>query len=512
MDEKHLENTKRIAKNTLMLYVRMLFSMLVSLYTSRVVLNTLGVEDFGIYNVVGGIASMMTFLSVSMSGATSRFFAFELGTKNIKGLSEAFSSSMIMYLGLSLIVLIIAETLGLWFLETKLVIPEERMSVARIVYQVSVFSTIIGFTQVPYDASIIAHEKMGVYAYIGILATILRLVVAFLITLGGFDKLLLYAVLSFVTSIIVMSIYRGYCLYHFSEVHFYFKLNKNILKPMLTFSAYDLYGNASVMMRTQGVNMLLNMFFGPIVNAAAAVATQVQNAVMSFAGNVITSVRPQIIKYYATGEYDTMLYLVNSSAKFTCLLLTIISIPVMIEIDFILKLWLGNIPDWTPIFCFYVLLFNFFVNMSQILVTAIHATGNIKRPSFINGTLYLLVVPLSYMAFKLGQDAWISYLLNVLAVILGVLSNAWTINLYLGRNFFKNFICETLLKCILVFLMTYIVAYIVHDIMSYGFMRVLAVFAVVCLATVFLGFSVVLTTAERKWVINQIKSKVCRKI
>ena len=327
----HTENTKRIAKNTLMLYVRMLFGMLVSLYTSRVILNTLGVEDFGINNVVGGVVGMLGFLTASMSGATSRFLTYELGRGDLVRLKETFSSALIIHIGIALVVFVIAETAGLWFFENKLVIPESRMTAAHVVYQLSILSTMLGITQVPYNATIIAHEKMNVYAYVEILNVCLRLLIVYLLVIGDFDKLILYSILTFSVSVLIMSIYWVYCIRHYEETKFHFIWKKDILKPMLSFSGWDLYGNASVTARTQGVSMLLNMFFGPLMNAAAGIATQVQNAVMAFAGNFIVAVRPQIVKQYAAGEYESMFKLLKEAIVLCFTLLSLLSVPLMCE-------------------------------------------------------------------------------------------------------------------------------------------------------------------------------------
>ena len=511
MEQNHSENTKRIAKNTLMLYGRMLFSMFVSLYTSRVVLATLGVEDFGISNAVGGVIAMLGFLNDSMSGATSRFLTYELGKGNGSKLKETFSTAVIIHIGIALFIFVFGETIGLWFLENKLVIPESRMAAARIVYQTTIIGTMLGIMQTPYNATIIAHEKMSVYAYVGILNVFLRLVIVYLLVIGDFDKLILYSFLQLSVSIIIIMIYRIYCKTHFSETSFSFVWKKDLLKPMLSFSGWDLYGNLSVIARTQGVSILLNMFFGPIANAAAGIAAQVQGAVMSFAGNIVTAVRPQLVKYYATDEYQPMFELLSNSIKLSFILLSILTIPIITEINYILKLWLGNVPQNAAVFCAFTLLFNLFANTSLLFASIIHATGRVKRISLINGTLYLLVIPVTYIAFKNSDIIWLPYLFNVIAVFCGMLSNAWTIHLYIQDFNFKRFILKDLLSCLLAFILVFALVSFISSFISPGFLRLMLTGVLSSILLIALAYQFLLSPDYRARLLNSIRNKVCQR-
>ena len=289
-----------------MLYIRMFISMIVGLYTSRIVLNVLGVEDYGIYGVVGGVVGMMSFLNASMSGATSRFLTFELGRGDNKRLADTFSSALIVHMGIALIVFVISETAGLWFMTHKLVIPVARISAAHWVFQLSIVSSMIGITQVPYNASIIAHEKMDVYAYVEILNVSLKLLIVYLLVISSFDKLILYAFLMFGVSVTIMMVYRVYCIRHFEESHFHWVWNKAIFKPLLSFSGWDLYGNACVSARFQGQAFLINMFHGLVYNAASSIATTVYGAIQGLSFNVMQAYRPQIIKQYSICNYSLM--------------------------------------------------------------------------------------------------------------------------------------------------------------------------------------------------------------
>lgn len=505
------ENNKRIAKNTALLYIRMAFSMIVSLYTSRVVLSTLGVEDFGIYGVVGGIVTLFDFLNASMSGCTSRFLTFELGKNDWKNLCDTFSTAMFVHITIALLVLIVAEPVGIWFMHAKMQVPPERMYAAQIVFHLSVLSMMINVTQVAYNASIISHERMDVYAYVEMANVVLRLLIVYLLQIGNFDKLILYAVLVFIVGLSTATFYRVYCARNFAECHVHRTWRPDIFKRMLAFSGWDLYGNLSVTMRTQGVNMLLNMFFGPVMNAAASIATQVQGAVMAFAQNVTTAVRPQIIKRYATGEMESMVSLVRNAVKLNFLVILLITTPLITELHYVLFLWLGQVPSNAVAFCSFTLLFNFFSNLSFLLVTGIHATGKIFRPSFINGTLYLLVVPISYLSFKLGGAAWTSYLFNVLAVFIGTLSNAYTLDLHIKEFPFGKFVMKDLCPCLLFMVVVFVLSFSVRYMMPECFLRLMIVCVVSTSVILFVGYKCILPIGIRKEIIEKVKYKIWKR-
>ena len=511
--QDHSENTKRIAKNTLMLYGRMLFSMVVSLYTSRVVLGALGVEDYGIYNVVGGIVAMLDFLNGSMSGATSRFMTFELGRGELNRQKDTFASAMIIHVGIALFVLFFAETIGLWFLENKLVIPDNRMVAARVVYQLSIVSAVLAITQVPYNACLTAHEKFDVYAYFSIIGITLRLLIVFLLRIGNFDKLIQYSVLSVCVSFTMICVYRVYCIKHFEEARFTFVWKKDILKPMLGFSGWDLFGNLSVMARTTGVNMLMNIFHGPLFNAAVGIATQVQGAISNLANNIVTASRPQIIKQYASDNIDEMFGIVITMTKLAFVLLAVFTIPIISEIDFILQLWLGNnVPEYAGVFCIYTLLFNFFANMSVMMGAVIHATGRIKRISLINGLLYISVLPVTYVAYKCEVPSYFPFIYNVVAVILGTISNAWTVKLYIPSFKFMKYLVNVLLKCILILGMGIFLVDLLFAEISGEWLRFLikGLFSTVYICLT--GYYILLSKKQRGAVVNIIRSKLGKKV
>lgn len=407
-------SNKRIAKNTLMLYIRMLLSMLVGLYTSRVVLQTLGVEDYGIYGVVGGVVSMMGFLNSSMSGATSRFLTVAIGKGEEENTAKIFSSALIVHICIALIVLFVSETIGLWFFYNKLVIPESRMSAAFWVYQGSIFSAILSITQVPYNASIIAHEKMDVYAYVELLNVFLKLGIVYLLLFLPFDKLLIYAGLVLLVSFIVLMTYRVYCLTHFTECRFRWVKDKSIFRSLMSFSGLDLFGNICVTFRNQGTTLLLNMFFGPIVNAGANIANVIIGTVSSLSGNVTTAFRPPIMKQYAVGNIEAMTTMMNRSLSLTSLLLSLMAFPILAEMEYVLFLWLGEIPPYAVTIS-KLAVFNCLVGgINGVILAPIHATGDIKALSIWGGSLYLLNLVIDYICLRFFHiDPYTVFFLNV---------------------------------------------------------------------------------------------------
>ena len=394
-----MTDNKRIAKNTLMLYIRMLLSVVVSFYTSRVVLEVLGVEDYGLYGLVGGVVSMFSFLNSTMAGATSRFLTFEMGRGNENRLKATFSSALIIHIGIALVVLLLSETLGQWFLNNKLVIPEGRMYAAHWLLQLSILGMVVSFTQVPYNAAIIAHEKMDVYAYVELLHVFLKLGIVYLLSIGNFDKLILYAFLVLIVNILVAFIYRIYCLKNYIETRFSFVWDKDIIAPMFVFSGWEALGHFGYTFRTQGVNFVLNMFFGVALNAVTSIATTVQSTLNLFSSNVLVAIKPQIVKRYALGQNKEMLGLMMTGIRFNLLLQLMLSLPLILCMDYILQLWLQNPPSDCAAFCRVMLYSNILSAVSQIIYTGIQTVGKLKQTSIIRNILYIATPLLIYLAF-----------------------------------------------------------------------------------------------------------------
>ena len=400
--EKATNRGGRIAKNTLMLYIRMLFLMLVGLYTSRVVLSALGESDFGIYGVVGGVVAMFTIISGSLSAAITRFITFEMGKGPDGRLPAVFSSAVTIQIMLALIVLIIAEPAGIWFIENKLNIPAGRTDAAHWVYQFSLLTFVINIVSVPYNASIIAHEKMSAFAAIGIFEGVAKLGVAFLIVRSPVDRLVYYAFLMCLVAVSVRFAYTVYCRRHFDECRYSFVWDGKLLRQMSAFAGWNFIGVASGALRDHGGNILINIFSGPAANAARAVSVQLGGAVQSFVTNFMTAVNPQITKSYAAQERDYTMRLVFRSSRYAYFLLFIIALPVLLQTPFILDIWLGDAPERSSNFVRLALVLSLSECISNPLITLMLATGRIRNYQIIVGGLQLLNLPISYLVLKAG--------------------------------------------------------------------------------------------------------------
>ena len=403
---------KRIAKNTLVLYVRMLFTMGISLFTSRVILQTLGVEDYGISSVVGGVISMFTFINAAMVSSTQRYLNFELVRGDANQLRSVFSTSLQIHALIALAIIVLSETVGLWFLNEKLVIPEARMTAAMWVYQCSILSCAVSIMSTPYNAVIVAHEKMSAFAYISILDVSLKLLVVYLLVVLPFDKLIILSILTLLVQLFIRYIYTLYCHRHFPESYFQFRFNKTLFKEMFGFAGWSFWGNLAAILYTQGLNMMLNIFFGPIVNAARGIAVQVQSAVQQFVGGFQTALNPQITKNYASNNLPQMHSLMFRSARFSFLLLFFLSLPVLMETNFILTLWLKTVPDDAVIFTQIMICISLIYTTANPCVIANQATGKVKIYQMVVGGILLLILPISYVVLKLGAPAYSVFIVH----------------------------------------------------------------------------------------------------
>ena len=415
-------NNKRIAKNTMALYFRMLFTMAVSLYTSRVILNTLGVVDYGIYNVVGGIVSMFTFINGAMVTSTQRYLTYELGRGNMKKLQEVFSTSIYVHIGISLAIVLLAETVGLWFFYEKMVIPVERMAAAMWVFQLSILTMVINVMSVPYNSAIVAHEKMSAFAIISVAEVVLKLLIVYMLVIGNFDKLKLFAVLSACLSLLIRFIYTQYSHRHFLETQCVFRPNLSLIKEMGQFAGWNIWGNMAAMFMGTGLNMLLNVFFGPVVNAARGIAVQVESAVAHFSTNFLMAVNPQITKLYAQNNLKEMHTLVFRASKFAYFLMFALSLPIIMETKPILTLWLTIVPDHTVIFLRLLLVIVIIDAVARPLMTSAAATGNVKKYQSVIGGILLSIVPIAYIVLKFGGSPASVYIVYLCVAIVAFIS------------------------------------------------------------------------------------------
>ena len=490
-----------------MLYVRMILTMLVSLYTSRVILNMLGVEDYGIYNVVGGVVTMFSFFNSALSAATQRFLSFEIGKGDSVRLRETFNAALVLHFGIALLVLLLAETVGLWFVKTYLVIPEERMDAAIWVYHFSVFSFLVTIIQVPYNATIISHERMSVYAYLSILEVCLKLLIVFMLAAISFDKLKLYGVLYFCVVFIMALIFRIYTRENFPESKFLLVRDKQLYWTMFSFSAWSLLGNIAVIMKGQGVNILLNLFYGPVVNASRAIAYQVQGALYNFVINFQLAMKPQIIKSYASNDAGYMHQLVFQGTKFSFYLLFALSLPVIIESETILRLWLKTVPDYSVIFLQLVLIDILIESTAGLLVTSAHASGKIKAYQAIVGTLFLLNLPVSYFLLKKGFQPEITMYVSIVITLTAFIARLFMVSKLVNFSK-KDYLKKVLAPILSVGAISTVPPLLVHYFHEGGVARLFFVILSFLLTFITAVYFIGLTNIERNFLKNKIVSTI----
>ena len=504
------ENNKRIAKNTLLLYVRTLFIMLVTLYTSRVVLNTLGVTDYGIYNVVGGVVAMFGFINGSMSSATQRYITFALGKGDKENLQKVFSTALQIHVLIAALIIILGETVGLWFMYTQMQIPADRVDAAFWVLQCSIVSTAVMVISVPYNADIIAHEKMSAFAYISILEAVLKLAIVFALVLSPFDRLIFYAFLILAVQLLIRLCYSHYCSRHFEESKYRHVWDKSLFREMTGFAGWSMFGNLASVLFSQGLNMLLNVFFGPVVNAARAVSVQVQSAIQQFVGNFQMALNPQITKTYAKGEMDEMHKLMFRSARFSFYLLFFLSLPVLFETNFILTVWLKIVPDNTVVFLRIMICTSLLYTLSNPLMVANQATGKVRKYQAICGTILLLILPVSYICLLLGCPAYSVFIVHFVMESITQAVRMVLLRPLIGiriRDYFRHIY----LRVFVVVILSSILPFLVYGHMDDTVLR----FFTVCIACVLsvgsVAYTVGLSSSERAFVHAKVVG-ICNKI
>lgn len=424
-----MSDNNRIAKNTMFLYIRMLIMMLLGLYTSRIVLEMLGINDYGIFNVVGGLVALVSYINQAMSNSSIRYLTFSIGNPIKYSINKVFNTTLMTHFLLAAIVLCLIETIGLWFLYNKLVIPECRMSAAFWVFQFSAIGTFLTIITIPYTAIIIANERMSVFAYFTILDAVIKLGIALILSLSTGDRLELYGGLLLGTQILYLLMYFIYCVKHFSECHLTMQTDKGLVKEILSFSGWSLVGCTASICNTQGLNILLNLFGGPVLNAARGIAVQVQSIVNNFAVNFQTAVNPQIIKLYARDSIPELHMLIYRSAKFAFYLLYFICLPLLLNMNTVLHWWLVDVPDYTVVFLTLILIITLLDSMSNPLMKAADATGKIRRYHLCVGGWLLLVLPVSYILLNLGFPPYVVFIVQLIFSI-----GALFVRLFILRN------------------------------------------------------------------------------
>lgn len=501
--------SQRIAKNTLFLYFRMLITMLVSLYTSRIILNTLGVEDYGIYNVVGGVVMMFSIINGTMATAVQRFMNYEMGKKDEERLKTVFNISVVIHIGIALIVLILLESIGVWFLNNKMNISPERMNAANWVLQFSTFSFVATILSVPYNAAIIANEKMKAFAFISILEVSLKLLIVFSLSWFSFDKLKLYAVLMFLLSVLLRIVYGIYAKKKFRECRFQWKWDKNIFKEMTAFAGWNMIGVSSSILRTQGVNIVLNIFYGTFVNAAMGIANQVKNAIENFTNNFIVALNPQITKSFASGDKSYLMTLVFHGSKYAFYLLLFISLPIILEAEIILKLWLKTVPEYAVIFVRLTLVVSLIESLSKTLIQAMFATGKIRDYQLVVGSITLLNLPLSLLFLYWGYPPHVVFIIAIIIAIISLFVRLTMLKTMINIQV-KSFLYKVVINVTIISILSALIPTAILFSLEPGFKRLLLVTFTSILSTTLMIYIIGLTAKERNLINNKIIAAINR--
>lgn len=498
-------NNKKIVKNTLFLYFRMLIVMGVSLYTSRVVLNALGVQDFGLYGVIGGVVALFSIVSGSLSAAISRFLTYELGNGDQERISQVFSTSLYIQILMVFIVTIILVPAGIWFISSKMEIPDDNYMTAYWVYGFSVATFCINLLSVPYNAAIISHERMSIYAYVSILDVVLKLTVAFLITTITNNRLIYYACFLFIGSFIIQITYIFYCKKKFSECSSKARFQISMVKEIGAFAGWNTIGAASGILSTQGINVLLNLFFGTVINAAYGIANQVKNAITQLSDNFLVAVNPQIIKYYAQKNYEELNKLIIRSSRMAFYLTWILSILIMTNSSYILSLWLKNVPEGTVLFVNLILVYTLLESISKPLITSMLATGNIRKYQVIVGGIQLLNIPVSYIGLKYGAAPryvmWvlISVSISCLITRLILLRQLFPFD----RRHFLGSVMGSISKTVIISLIIPIIIYFFYG-NAHSLISLIWESGAICIWTAFTVLFVGCNKGERDFIIEKI--------
>ena len=498
MSKDSISNNKRIAKNTVLLYFRMLIMMGVGLYTSRIVLGALGVSDYGINNVVGGVITMASFLNAGLSQATQRFISYELGTGDMKKLGEVFSNSLIIHGIIALIVLLISETVGLWFINNCLNIPEERMNAANWVFQFSILSYVVGILSVPYNSVIIAHEHMNVFAYISILEALFKLLVAFCLLFIDMDKLILFSCLTLCVSIIIRLCYGLYCKRHFAECNTSISSNKSLMRQIGSFAGWSMLGNLGLIGRDQGANVILNLFLGTSLNAARGIALQVSTLVNQFSLNFTMAMNPQITKQYASGNLEKCSSLVYEGSKFSFFLLSVISIPVIINADYILELWLGTVPPFTPWFLILSLVVSLLYCLTQPVTVAIQATRRMRTFQIGICLLSFCELPFVWMILACEQPPYLIMIPQIVSSVIAIFFRFFLLKRYASYFSWSTYILNVLLRSLFVISCCLYLAFIIRSYFSDNFANLVITTLTSITITCSMVYVLGLNSSERK--------------
>ena len=505
-------DNKRIAKNTIFLYLRSFLMMAINLYASRVVLQVLGVEDYGLYGVVGSVVAIFSIINGVLAAGTSRFLTFELGKGNAERLRKTFSASFAMHVGMACVIFLLLESIGLWFINYKMNIPEGREFAANVVYQLSILSCMFSLTQVPYSACIIAHERMSVYAYVGLVEALFKLVLVLcLLYVPLSDNLIAYAIILAIWSIGLQVFYRFYCYKRFQEAHLMFCKEEAVYKEMLGYSLWDLLGQICGTGLNQGLNLLINIFFGVTINAARTVAYQVENVLTQFSGNFMTAVNPQIVKSYAKEDYQRFFELIYEAGKFSYFLLFLVSLPIFLEAEYILSIWLVEVPDLTVIFLRLMMVHTLLRVVVRPVINGVHATGDVKFLNLTSGLYSVLTyLPAIYVLYKLGLPAWSCFLVQYFSGCVCTSLEVYSLYRKVRFNVIDYFL-KVYVVAVSISLLAAIVPIAIMLSMNEGFIRLTVVIIMSIISTSFCVLYLGMTKHQREVVVASIINKIKRR-
>lgn len=503
-------NNKRMAKNTILMYIRMLVLIVVQLYTVPTLLRALGIEDYGIYNVVAGFVVMFTFVNGSLISGCERFMAFEIGRGDENALKEVFESSQMIFIFLAFVLFIILESFGVWFLNNEMTIPLNRLCATNWILQLSIISMFFTVLATPYNAAVIAHERMAVYAYASILVGLFQLVAAFVLTKFSYDKLVFYAVLITLSSIIVSLYYVTYCRIHFREAkRIRFRVHSEIIKNIGSYSGWNIVGSTGLMLRNYGLNVVMNIFFSPVMNAAHSIAAQISGVLNMFVTNVYIATRPQMVKQYAKSNINEMWSLIFKSSKLAFFLLSYILVPVIIELPFILKIWLHDVPELTVVFGRLMLISLAVETLVNQIIGAFQAANKIKYIQSTSSLILLLVVPLSYFSLLLSTNPIIPYFIYVFISVLYII--ILLIIAYLQLNIdVVSYIKKVVFKDLGVLIPSLLLTYCLVSSVHWGNNRIVLTIILSLLFTTLLIWGIGLEKNERKYILNMVVKKIYR--
>lgn len=500
----HSEDNRRIAKNTMLLYGRMGLMMIISFFTARITLEALGVVNYGINNVVGGLVSMFSLISGSLTASAGRFITFGLGAGDKERLNRIFTTSVNIHIVLAIIVVIAIETIGVWFLNNKMVIPADRLTAAHWVLQCSVISFLVGLLSTPYNAAIVAHERMDIYAYFSLFDAISRLAIVFSIKYYGGDKLILLAIISLIPMLIKQFYYWRFCKKNFEECTYHLAWDKALFKEMTSFAGWNFFGSTAYMFNTQGVNMLINLFFGVTLNAARGICTQIESIVTQFAGNFSIAINPQITKSYAHGEHDHTYTLIKRGAIYSYSLMLILITPIVMEINSILKIWLVNVPEHTANFTCLSLFNNLVMTLGGSLYTAIIASGKIKKYQIIITIAGAWVFPLTYIAFWLGMPAESTYIIYFAIYFMLVILRAYLAIEIINLNMWQ-YLKDVVLKAVYITIIAFIPVIAIKYSFEESIVRTFVAGPIIAVLTALICYQFGLDQTEKAFIGRNIK-------